>query len=144
VADALALFRRILSRVRAGDEPADIIAAEGHLLDERFAGLVEVAEVRELAFFGRIADYDPAPVLEALRCPLLAIYGSADRFVPVEASIEAIERAFRRSGHQGHRIVVFPGADHGIRTPDPGSGQPRRAPGFFEMVTSWLAETLSA
>jgi pimeloyl-ACP methyl ester carboxylesterase len=144
VASALALFRRILARVRAGDDPADVLAGEEPLLSERFAGLVEITDARELAFFGRIADYDPAPALEALRCPVLAIYGSADRLVAVEASIAALGAAFRRSGHLEHDIVVFPGADHGIRIPDPDTGERRRAPGFFEMVTAWLSRKLLA
>lgn len=142
IADALALFGRVLERLRAGDDPAEILAGEVSLLGTRAAQLAGVSSVSELAFFGRIADYDPVPALEALRCPLLAIFGTDDVLVPVEASIAAYQAAFAKSGHADHRIVVFPGADHGIRITDPATGAPHRAPGFFELITAWLVRTL--
>jgi uncharacterized protein len=142
IAEALALYRRVLARLRAGDEPADILAGEIHLLGSRVAELAEVTSVKELEFFGRIADYDPVPALESLRCPILAIFGSDDVHVPTKASIAAYEAAFARSGHTRHDIVVFPGADHRILVADPTTGQPRRAPGLFELIATWLARTL--
>jgi pimeloyl-ACP methyl ester carboxylesterase len=144
ISTALALFHRVLARLRAGDDPADVLAAEVHLLGTRAAELAEVSSVKELAFFGRIADYDPVPALEALRCPVLAIFGADDVHVPTRASVEAYEAAFARSGHRRHDIVVFPGADHRILVPDAVTGTPRRAPGFFELITSWVARTLNA
>jgi uncharacterized protein len=141
---ARALFRRVLARLRAGDDPAEILAGEINLLGTRVAELAEISSVKELAFFGRIADYDPVPALEALRCPLLAIFGAEDVLVPTRASVAAYEAAFARSGHTRYRIVVFPGADHRILVTDPATGQPRRAPGLFELITAWLVRTLPA
>jgi pimeloyl-ACP methyl ester carboxylesterase len=141
---ALALFGRVLARLRAGDDPAEILAGEINLVGTRVAELAEISSVKELAFFGRIADYDPIPALEALRCPLLAIFGADDVLVPTQASVAAYEAAFARSGHNRHQIVIFPGADHRILVADPATGRLRRAPGLFELITAWLARTLSA
>jgi pimeloyl-ACP methyl ester carboxylesterase len=141
---ALALFGRVLARLRAGDDPAEILAGEINLVGTRVAELAEISSVKELAFFGRIADYDPIPALEALRCPLLAIFGADDVLVPTQASVAAYEAAFARSGHDRHQIVIFPGADHRILVADPATGRLRRAPGLFELITAWLARTLSA
>jgi uncharacterized protein len=82
------------------------------------------------------------PALEKIRCPILAIFGSDDVHVPAQASVAAYEAAFARSGHTSHDIVVFPGADHRILVPDPSTGQPRRAPGLFELIVTWLVRTL--
>jgi len=142
MAVALAVYRRVLARLRGGEEPADILAGEIPPVGSRVAGLAEVTSVKELEFFGRIADYDPVPALESLRCPILAIFGSDDVHVPTKASIAAYEAAFARSGHTRHDIVVFPGADHRILVADPTTGQPRRAPGLFELIATWLARTL--
>lgn len=142
IADALALYRRVLARMRAGDDPADILTGEIHMLGTRAAELAEVTNVKDLEFFARIADYDPVPALEKIRCPILAIFGSDDVHVPAQASVAAYEAAFARSGHTGHDIVVFPGADHRILVPDPTTGRPRRAPGLFELIVTWLARTL--
>jgi pimeloyl-ACP methyl ester carboxylesterase len=106
------------------------------------AELAEISSVKELAFFGGIADYDPIPALEALRCPLLAIFGADDVHVPTQASVAAYQAAFARSGHNRHQIAVFPGADHRILVADPATGRPRRAPGLFELITAWLVRTL--
>jgi uncharacterized protein len=142
IAEALALYRRVLARLRAGDDPASILADEVHVLGTRAAELAEVTSVKELEFFGRIADYDPVPALESLRCPILAIFGSDDVHVPTQASVVAYEAAFHRSGHTQHDIVVFPGADHRILVPDPTTGRQRRAPGLFELIATWLARVL--
>jgi pimeloyl-ACP methyl ester carboxylesterase len=141
---ALALFRRVLGRLRAGDDPAEILAGEIDLLGTPVAELAELSSVKELAFFGRIADYDPVPALEALRCPLLAIFGADDVHVPTEASVAAYRAAFARSGHARHQIAVFPDADHRILVADPATGRPRRAPGLFELIATWLVRTLPA
>jgi uncharacterized protein len=142
VEQALALFHRVLQRLRAGDRPVDILTGEVRLLGTRVAELAEITSVDEIAFFGRIADFDPVPALEAVRCPVLAIFGANDVHVPAERSVAAYEAAFARSGHERHHIVVFPGADHRILVPDPATGRPRRAPGLFELIACWLARTL--
>ena len=144
IADALALYRRVLDRLRAGDPAATILTDEIHLVGTRAAELAEVTSVKELEFFAGVADFDPVPTLEKLTCPILAIFGSDDVLVPTEASVAAYEAAFARSGHRNHEIVVFPGADHGLRVPDPATGRPRRAPGFFELITARLVRTLRA
>ena len=69
--------------MHAGDPAADILRDEVHLLGTRAAELAEVTNVAELEFFAGIADYDPVPVLERLRCPILAIFGEDDVLVPV-------------------------------------------------------------
>jgi pimeloyl-ACP methyl ester carboxylesterase len=144
VNEALALLKRVLERLRAADDPADIMSDEIHLLGTRVSELAHITSVKDLAFFGRIADYDPVPTLESLRCPFLAIFGSDDMLVPTQRSVSAYQAAFARSGHQQYQIVVFPRADHRIMLPDPTTGQARRAPGLFELITVWLVRTLAA
>lgn len=57
-------------------------------------------------------DFDPAPLLARTSCPVLAVWGEDDEWVPVDAS----EAALR--GAVGDRLTVvrLPGARHG---PDP-------------------------
>ncbi|MGC9671070.1 alpha/beta hydrolase family protein [Planosporangium sp. 12N6] len=144
IADALALYRRVIARLRTGDTAREVLVDEIDVLGSRAAELAEITSVKELEFFAGIADYDPVPVLARLRCPILAIFGSDDVLVPTEASVSAYRNAFATSGHRQHRIVVFPGADHRILVPDPGTGHLRRAPGLFELITAWLVRTLRA
>lgn len=61
-------------------------------------------------------DYDPAPMLEKVRVPVLAVWGENDVIVPVSESRAAIEQAFTRSGNRDVTYRVFAGADHSIQT----------------------------
>jgi pimeloyl-ACP methyl ester carboxylesterase len=144
IAQALDLYRRVLTRLRAGENPADVLAGEIHLLGTRVAELAEVTSVKGLGFFARNADHDPIPALENLHCPILAIFGADDVHVPTKLSVAAYETAFAKSGHTEHQIVVFPDADHRILVPDPTTGRHRRAPGLFELIATWLARTFDS
>jgi hypothetical protein len=83
----LALYQRVLGRLRAGH-------------GTRVAELAEITSVRELEFFAGIADHDPVAALEKLTCPIPAICGADDVLVPTQASVNAYQAGFARSGHQ--------------------------------------------
>jgi pimeloyl-ACP methyl ester carboxylesterase len=71
------------------------------------------------AFFKREHDHDPIPDCLSLRCPHLAIFGSADRLVPVAESAGAFSAAACTTGRHplaSLTIHVVPGADHRLRT----------------------------
>jgi hypothetical protein len=71
------------------------------------------------AFFKREHDHDPIPDCVSLRCPQLAIFGSADRLVPVQESVAAFTTAACAAGRHPMAtmtIHVVPGADHRLRT----------------------------
>jgi carboxymethylenebutenolidase len=78
------------------------------------------------AWYGRLApapdatpeqveDGRPWPVDLAgdLKCPVLGLYGEADRGIP-PASVEAMRAALQRAGRTDSRIEVYPGAPHGF------------------------------
>jgi len=52
-------------------------------------------------------DYDPGPIFERVRCPVLAVYGETDAWVPIDESIEVWRRALPSID-----IVRVPGCDH--------------------------------
>jgi pimeloyl-ACP methyl ester carboxylesterase len=61
---------------------------------------------------GVIPDYDPMPVLRALKTPQLWILGADDIDAPIGETMDRL-RALRRAG-QPISIVVYPRAEHGI------------------------------
>lgn len=81
--------------------------------------------------------YEPAPALAALEVPVLAVYGDADPIVPVGESLDRLAEIFRGREHLLD-IIVYPGADHGIRIPDGDAGA-AFAPGYPDEVLDWLA-----
>ena len=62
----------------------------------------------------RHAQYEPVPVLERLRVPVLALFGAKDRHIPVDASVAAMRAAFARGGVDA-TLLVFDDAGHGMQ-----------------------------
>ncbi|MFG1719715.1 alpha/beta fold hydrolase [Micromonospora chalcea] len=148
---AIALLREQIERVRAGDDPTRVHAAQEQWRRARWYPLLAGTTPDSIAFIAGLADYDPVPALAALRCPLLAVFGADDLLVPVEASVRAITSTLTDAGHADHMVVIFPGADHNIRVrSDEASGgqgphlSAERAPGFDELVVTWLQRRLHA
>mgnify|MGYP001821363123 FL=1 len=88
-------------------------------------------------FLRLILGYDPAPALERLHRPVLAVHGAADALVPVDRSVEAFERSVGRRGLL--TTIVFPGADHRLRIGDP----PRPVPGYPDAIADWILRVTS-
>jgi uncharacterized protein len=65
--------------------------------------------------------------------PLLAVYGTQDRFVPVVQSSRELEAALERAGNQSFAIRFFAGADHGLLVDDGGF-----APGYLRTMVGWV------
>jgi pimeloyl-ACP methyl ester carboxylesterase len=145
VAEALAFFHRRAERFRRGDDLEAVLAEQlGHKDAPWYPVLGDDGVVEHLAFMARIYFYDPAPALEKLRCPVLAIWGERDLYVPVAASAERFAAALGRAGNGSFRLEVVPHADHGLRLPA-GGGAERgpRIPDLMDMVVAWLRRALS-
>lgn len=82
-------------------------------------------------------DFDPAPILASVRCPILLFYGEQDEWTPVEPSLAAWERA----GNASLTVVRLPGTDH---APTLGGALDRNAisPTYTQALTDWLDELL--
>ncbi len=84
--------------------------------------------------------YDPVPVLQQVKSPLLIIYGGKDRYVPVEASLRRLGPALSSSESRSV-IEIFPNAGHDLRV-EPGKDEPwdfpRFAPGYLDLLASWV------
>ncbi len=64
-----------------------------------------------------IVDFDPAPVLQKIKIPVLVIFGTADQLVPRDSMngiVSRIEIALNKSGNNSVTIAKFEGANHDI------------------------------
>jgi pimeloyl-ACP methyl ester carboxylesterase len=151
--ERIAAYRRVLWHYYggAGDYDASLKAFEG------VKSLVDLLEPYEktplppqalthpaLNVFRRNL-YEPKDTLARVDVPSLAIYGAADRLIPVDESVRIVTEAFR--GHALSRVVVIPAAGHGMRVQgQPGLPQhtagppPPFAPGYWETLIPWLKE----
>jgi dienelactone hydrolase len=103
--------------------------------------ILHSAALRERIWFREEANYDPTVALRALSVPALFVFGADDALVPVERSVSIIRTTLTAAGRRDFEIVVFPGADHGIRVSS-ADGRRTLAPGYLDTVEKWLSRTL--
>jgi dipeptidyl aminopeptidase/acylaminoacyl peptidase len=56
--------------------------------------------------------YDPAPALEKVKCPVLALNGEKDLQVPAKVNLDAIQTALTKGGNKRVTTKAFPGLNH--------------------------------
>ena len=93
-------------------------------------------------FWNIIRDYDPRPSLENVTCPVLAILGGKDTYLPVEKSAAIWKSSLERAGNKDFTIRIFANGDHSlIESKTGGVKESARAerfvPGFFDALLQW-------
>jgi hypothetical protein len=105
----------------------------------------QIALVRS-PWFRFFLDYDPAPTLARVACPVLAIFGERDLQVAAEPNRAVMEEIAKKGAARDFTIKVIPGANHLYQAATTGSAseyarlKKEFAPGFAELVVSWLAQ----
>jgi len=86
-------------------------------------------------------DFDPEPVFEQVRCPVLLFYGEHDEWTPIDATLAAWSRAGAVSANDAVRVVRLAGADH---APTIGGRLEASAisPAYEQALLGWLDEIL--
>jgi len=85
------------------------------------------------------AGYDPVPVLEKVRQPVLGLWGELDRLTPPGEAVRIFRETLDRAGNRQYTLKVFPQAQHGLRqTTDGFDKLDGFAPGYLELVANWV------
>jgi pimeloyl-ACP methyl ester carboxylesterase len=90
--------------------------------------------------------YDPAPALEQVRCPVLAMAGSKDLQVAPEENLVAIGRALEKGGNRHFEVKEFPDLNHLFQECKTGlPGEYSRiaqtfAPAALEFMVNWVVK----
>jgi uncharacterized protein len=91
-----------------------------------------------------IVDFDPAPYLERVRAPVLALYAELDPEVPPAENIPLLEAGLERAPTRDVTVRTFAGANHlfwpartGLRD-EYHSLKREFVPGFLDTVTTWI------
>ena len=67
-------------------------------------------------WYGKIIDFDPAPLLNELDIPILWLYGEEDKSVDPLACAAILDQ-LRRGNDKNYTVFNFPQANHGIHVP---------------------------
>jgi hypothetical protein len=67
-------------------------------------------------WFRYFIEYDPAPALRKVMCPVLAITGEKDLQVPPRRNLPAIRQALEAAGNRNFEVDELPGLNHLFQT----------------------------
>lgn len=73
--------------------------------------------------------------LPKVKCPILAIWGERDRFVPWNRSLAVFKNCMDQAGHDDVTLLTFPGASHMITLPGKGL---EFIGGYPAVMTDWI------
>jgi uncharacterized protein len=71
-------------------------------------------------WFKYFLKFDPAPVLEKVKCAVLAINGEKDLQVPPNENLSAIKSAFEKGGNKNFEVIELKGLNHLFQTSETG------------------------
>ena len=96
-------------------------------------------------FWRLIRDFDPAPALAKVRCPVLSILGEKDTYVSAEQSAAVWRDVLGRAGNRDVTVIVFAGADHSLLEAWTGGlkESPRKkrfVSGYLPTLRDWVLE----
>jgi hypothetical protein len=146
--DSLAMIRMREAVAAVLDSASTMLTpAQRSAIDSVWAGAVLEQVWRPLAtpWFRYLLAFDPRPVLEQVRIPVLALFGEKDVQVPPAQSVPVMERAFKASGTRDATITVFPGLNHLFQRAETGliaeygRIEETIAPEVLEAIGGWIA-----
>ncbi|HET7871013.1 MAG TPA: prolyl oligopeptidase family serine peptidase, partial [Terriglobales bacterium] len=91
-------------------------------------------------------QYDPAPALRKVKCPVLVINGEKDLQVPPAQNLPVIRKALEEGGNKHFEVVELPGLNHLFQTAKTGSPneyaqiEETMSPVALEKIATWLAK----
>jgi hypothetical protein len=95
-------------------------------------------------WFRFFITYDPAPALQKVACPVLALNGELDLQVPPSINLPVITKALEAGGNRDYAIVKLPKLNHLFQTSQTGSVaeysqiEETIAPVALETMSAWI------
>lgn len=151
VAAALDAARAVLQAARGGPGAWD--ALQPRLAAAAAAPWAEFVQLpagpEELAWWAA-HDHEAAPVLQRVRCPVLACWGELDPLVPPALNEPPLREALLAGGNTDLTTRTWPGCGHDLERratlrggawdwPEGAWLWPRKPPGLFEELARWVA-----
>lgn len=90
--------------------------------------------------------YDPAPALEKVKCPVLALNGEKDLQVPPRENLSAIEAALKRGNNDKVTVIELSGLNHLFQECETGAPdeyvkiEQTFSPAALEAINRWMTE----
>jgi dipeptidyl aminopeptidase/acylaminoacyl peptidase len=140
------LRNRLYEMVRKGSYDAHVASDVETVHAEPWFALSELPYPMPTSFSEgerRFLLFEPVPVWEKVKIPVLAIWGELDIAVPALESKSIVETALIHGGNRNFVLKIFPNADHTlsvVRAAPDGWDFPRTASGSRELMQSWIVK----
>ena len=125
---------------RFKDNP-DFEVPQGMTADELIQSMVDQLANPWMQYF---IQHDPAPVLEKVKCPVLALNGEKDLQVPPKENLGAIGAALKKGKNKKFTTQELPGLNHLFQECTTGSPEEyatieqTMSPGAMEVILKWV------
>jgi hypothetical protein len=101
-------------------------------------------------WFRFFLTHDPVPVLEKVKCPVLALLGGKDLQVSSAANSGPVEAALKRGGNADYTVKTFDAMNHLFQTATTGLPdeypkiQETMAPEVLQFMGDWIVQRFGA
>jgi len=127
----------------------DAVATQTAALDEtqrkEFAPVLQTINAQMQLYvsnwFRYFLLFDPAPILEKVSVPVLALVGEKDLQVPPKENLALIEAALKRGGNKKRTLLLMPGLNHLFQTAT--TGLPGEYGTIEETISPVALQTIS-
>ena len=124
--------------------------AQAGITDSASAETVIAAQVQQVntPWFRYFVTYEPAPTIEQVTVPVLAINGEKDLQVPYEENLREIEAALQRAGNTRYEIHSFPDLNHLFQHAETGAPSEYQtieetwSVEVMEVIADWILKTV--
>ncbi len=151
IARTQALLDRVADAMRGAKDETEakaralaVLKAEGGDLVPTATQAETIAAQLSSGWMRDLADYDPAPTLAKVKCPILALNGSRDGQVPPEQNLPAIRAATK--ANPDVTIVELPNLNHLFQTAKTGAVgeyadiEETVAPIALDTMSAWIGK----
>ena len=140
--DADSLHSKITSYLRGALKAHPHILAQSGMTEDAFVNMQ--ASALSSSWMRTFLKHDPAPVLEKVKCPVLALFGEKDLQVPPDPNADAVAQALKRGGNTQNTVKVMPGLNHLFQEAHTGSPaeygviEQTISPTALNALSSWI------
>jgi pimeloyl-ACP methyl ester carboxylesterase len=136
------LRSRLTNYLRQAVKEYPHILAQSGMTEDAFVSMQ--ASALSSPWMQAFIRHDPAPVLEKVKCPVLALFGEKDLQVPPNPNAEAVTEALKRGGNTKGTVKVLPGLNHLFQEAHTGSPseygviEQTMSPIALNALSSWM------
>jgi pimeloyl-ACP methyl ester carboxylesterase len=141
---AMNLYSQWLNVARTGEGWDQLNRAMADSKSEQWFDQLELPVRKDdwiYQWYAPVGNFNPLPLWEQVKVPVLLIYGERDRNTPVAPSLAGIGEALKKAGNSDFTPLILPGAAHNL-TIQWQQGEPffwwHAAPGYSDLLTAWV------